>query len=232
MRKKIKKSKKKSWIKFYLFLYLSCFILLAASYGFMKLYTNLHLPCANSISCKEGYEEITENGRPAVFAGKTITPPDMELIDNDEVLSVLGIKDNETAKHIFVDLKRQRLFAYEGTGLYMEAIISTGRWGRTPIGNYNIWSKFRSTRMTGGSGSDYYDLPNVPYAMFFYGDYGIHGAYWHNNFGHEMSHGCVNMRIVDSKKLFEWAQGPAGGQKGTEVSICNSFEAPDKCLQN
>lgn len=38
-----------------------------------------------------------------------------------------------------------------------------------------------------------YDLPNVPYTMYFYQGYGLHGTYWHNNFGTPMSHGCVNM---------------------------------------
>ncbi len=40
-----------------------------------------------------------------------------------------------------------------------------------------------------------------PWVMYFYQDYGIHGAYWHNNFGHMMSHGCVNMRIVDAHAI-------------------------------
>nr|MDA8088057.1 peptidoglycan DD-metalloendopeptidase family protein [Nitrospiraceae bacterium] len=29
--------------------------------------------------------------------------------------------------------------------------------------------------------------------------------YWHNNFGHPMSHGCVNMKTPDAKWLFDWA---------------------------
>lgn len=214
-----------------MFLYLSCFIVFAVSYGAMKLYTASHLPCANSVSCKTGYDEITENGRQALFAGKTINPPEIAIDRSDNQNRVLGIIDKNQPKHIYVDLKRQKLFAYTGAKLFMETLISSGRWRRTPIGNYSVWSKFRSTRMTGGEGNDYYDLPNVPYTMFFYGDYGIHGAYWHNNFGHEMSHGCINMRIIDSKKLFEWADGPGDTSKGTAVSICSSFEAPDKCAQ-
>jgi lipoprotein-anchoring transpeptidase ErfK/SrfK len=49
--------------------------------------------------------------------------------------------------------------------------------------------------------------------MYFYGAYAIHGAYWHNNFGVPMSHGCVNMRSNESQMLYEWA--PAG----TEVYV-------------
>ena len=79
--------------------------------------------------------------------------------------------------------------------------------------------------MKGGSGADAYDLPNVPYVMYFYQDFGLHGAYWHDNFGHMMSHGCINERFVDAKTLYEWAD------VGTAVSICNSFSEPNNCQQ-
>ena len=41
--------------------------------------------------------------------------------------------------------------------------------------------------------------------MFFRGDYGLHGTYWHNNFGTPMSRGCVNLTIDDAAWLFNWA---------------------------
>lgn len=230
MKKKLRKQKKKNLVKFYLILYLSCLAVFAVSFLAVRFISVSGIPCANSITCKTGYDEITENGRPAIFAGKRITPPEIAYEAN-AADRVLGIKESPNSKHIYVDLNKQRLFAFDGSELYMETPISSGRWGRTPVGNYYIWSKFRSTRMTGGSGDDYYDLPNVPYTMFFYGDYGIHGAYWHNNFGHKMSHGCINMRIIDSKKLFEWADGPMNERKGTAVSICKSFEVPNNCVQ-
>ena len=63
-----------------------------------------------------------------------------------------------------------------------------------------------AVRMTGGTpGVDYYDLPNVPYSMFFYQGYAIHGTYWHTNFGHPMSHGCVNLPTAEAKWFYEWA---------------------------
>jgi len=43
--------------------------------------------------------------------------------------------------------------------------------------------------------------------MYFYKGYGIHGAYWHMNFGTPMSHGCVNMKPDEAGLLFNWA-GP------------------------
>ena len=86
--------------------------------------------------------------------------------------------------------------------------------------------------MSGGSGTDYYNLPNVPYVMYFYHYFGLHGAYWHNNFGHTMSHGCVNMRPIDAGAIFDWVDGPKNGEKGTIVSICNRFTEPNICEQN
>jgi lipoprotein-anchoring transpeptidase ErfK/SrfK len=69
------------------------------------------------------------------------------------------------------------------------------------LGEFNIYWKLESTLM---AGPNYY-LPDVPYTMYFYGGYALHGAYWHNNFGQPMSHGCVNLSIADSQTLFEWA---------------------------
>jgi lipoprotein-anchoring transpeptidase ErfK/SrfK len=50
-----------------------------------------------------------------------------------------------------------------------------------------------------------YDLHNVPYTMYFYKGYGLHGTYWHNNFGTPMSHGCVNMPTEEAKWAYYWA---------------------------
>jgi lipoprotein-anchoring transpeptidase ErfK/SrfK len=62
------------------------------------------------------------------------------------------------------------------------------------------------------SGPGYY-LPNVPYVMYFHGGYGLHGTTWHANFGHPMSHGCVNLPTSEAEWLFNWAQ------VGTMVNI-------------
>ena len=43
--------------------------------------------------------------------------------------------------------------------------------------------------------------------MYFYGGYGIHGTYWHNNFGTPMSHGCVNMRTSEAEWVFNRSVG-------------------------
>jgi lipoprotein-anchoring transpeptidase ErfK/SrfK len=171
------------------------------------------------------------NNQEGFFNGQKVNPPKIDLSKQLSETSVLGTSLKGGEKHIYVDLDSQILYAYQGLTKIMQTPISSGKWGRTPVGNFNIWEKLVSTRMAGGEGADAYDLPNVPYVMYFYNDFGLHGAYWHNNFGHEMSHGCVNMRIVDARDLYNWADGPTGDKKGTAVSICNKFVAPNKCIQ-
>lgn len=115
----------------------------------------------------------------------------------------------EINKRVEIDLTNQRLYAYEGDTLIYNFIISSGKpWWATPTGTFKPWTKITSQRMRGGSKfyGTYYDLPNVPHVVYFYKDYAIHGAYWHNNFGTPMSHGCVNLTIPDSQKLFNWIE--------------------------
>lgn len=110
---------------------------------------------------------------------------------------------NGGERWIDVDLSQQRLYAYEGDTLVNSFIVSTGTW-QTPTvtGRYKVWVKLRSAPM---SGPGYY-LPDVPYIMYFYGDYGIHGTYWHNNFGTPMSHGCVNLSIPDAEWVYNFSK--------------------------
>lgn len=112
-------------------------------------------------------------------------------------------------KWIEVSLDEQRVRAWEGNKLVMEFPISSGLWSPTPKGTFNIWYKTKNQTMKGGSQDlgTYYNLPNVPNNMFFYQGYAIHGAYWHNNFGHPMSHGCVNSPLASAAQIFDWA-GP------------------------
>lgn len=191
-------------------------------------------PCANTLSCKESLRLEVNNEEEAVFAGQRIVPPKIDLALKETETKVLGEEALEGEKHIYVDLTTQTLSAYQGDTLFMQVPVSTGKWFPTPTGEFTIWEKIRATKMSGGEGADYYYLPNVPYVMFFSGSgvdagrgFGLHGAYWHNNFGHAMSHGCVNMREVDAQKLYDWAD-PATDQRvvrsdkdnpGTKITI-------------
>ena len=109
---------------------------------------------------------------------------------------------SESGKWIEVDLSKQRLCAHDGQETVFCAPVSTGT-SRYPTvrGRFKIYAKYRTTRMSGPG----YNLPNVPWTMYFHGSYAIHGAYWHNNFGTPMSHGCVNMKTAQARRLFQWA---------------------------
>jgi lipoprotein-anchoring transpeptidase ErfK/SrfK len=147
---------------------------------------------------------------------KVVPPPETPTLLGKRVL---GETTNST-KRIYVDLTNQYLYAIENNQFAFGFPISSGLTNRTPTGDFRIWIKLKYTRMRGGSVEDgtYYDLPNVPYTMFFYNDqvpkylgYSLHGAYWHNNFGHPMSHGCVNISPENAKILYDWANPPSVG---------------------
>lgn len=182
--------------------------------------------CANLGQCNTTPVFEADNGLSGSYLGQLVTAPPVDI--RAPAAQVLGEATPQGEKHIYVDLATQTLTAYEGGQLFMTATISSGKWNPTPPGDYTIWVKLRATRMSGGEGSDAYDLPNVPWVMFFYNDrvskgdgYSLHGAYWHDNFGHPMSHGCVNMRPVDAEKLYDWA-GPATTGNITYTSAVNT----------
>lgn len=111
---------------------------------------------------------------------------------------------------IEVDISDQKLTAWQGDVPIFETIVSTGKPGfRTLPGEFAVYLKFEKARMRGID----YDTPDVPWTMYYDGDFAIHGAYWHNNFGTPVSHGCVNLRVEEAKAIYEWAS------KGTRVVV-------------
>ena len=147
-------------------------------------------------------EPAVFNSQPVEDGGYLAQGPESE-----DTAVLAAYTDSGKEKWIEIDLSDQRLYAWEGEKLIYEFPVSTGLWASTPEGEFEIWIKLRYTLMAGGKKElgTYYYLPNVPYVMYFHGGYGIHGAYWHNNFGQPMSHGCVNMAIDDAGKIYGWA---------------------------
>ncbi|HEX3721529.1 MAG TPA: L,D-transpeptidase [Nitrolancea sp.] len=113
------------------------------------------------------------------------------------------------AKWIEVDLTHQYMRAWEYNKVVYSEYISSGLPPNlTPTGTFHIFEKLPTDDMTNGKAgdADYYYLPDVPWVMYFYqGGYALHGTYWHHNFGHEMSHGCVNMTIPGAEWVYNWA---------------------------
>lgn len=103
---------------------------------------------------------------------------------------------------ILIDLSEQHLIAWEGDQPYHAVTVSTGKAETpTPTGIFAIQSKHEVARMRGAD----YDVSDVPFTMYYSGGYGIHGAYWHNNFGTPVSHGCTNVAVDHAEILFDWA---------------------------
>lgn len=124
-------------------------------------------------------------------------------------------------KRIEISLKDQKLYAYEGDTLVYTARCATG--GRftiediglvdftTPVGDHTVVRKRPSRHMHGFEGrADQYDLPGVPYCTYFTeSGVAVHGAYWHNDFGHPRSHGCVNVLADDAQWVYRWSMPAA-----------------------
>lgn len=148
--------------------------------------------------------EFDPSEKEAFFQGKSLLAPQSAFVEAWS--EVLGEALAEQ-KWIEIDLSEQKLYAWEGEKKFLETLISSGTWNRTPTGDFQIWGKFKYTKMSGGSKEDgsYYYLPNVPYTMYFYKGFGVHGTYWHNNFGTPMSHGCINLPTLAAEKLFYWS---------------------------
>ncbi len=110
-------------------------------------------------------------------------------------------------KWIDVNISKQTITAYQGSTALKTVLVSTGvAIHPTVVGRFAVYAKYPAYTMSGGTrGVDYYYLPNVPWTMFFYSGYAIHGTYWHHNFGHPMSHGCVNLTIADAKWFYDFA---------------------------
>ncbi|MDZ8261754.1 L,D-transpeptidase [Nostoc sp. ChiQUE01b] len=128
-------------------------------------------------------------------------------IPNSTTATATSVDQNSTnnisqPRWIEIDLSEQRLRAWQGDKLVHSYRISGGKRSTpTPIGRFRINSKYRIHRMRGRG----YNIPDVPYTMYFYRGYAIHGAYWHNRFGTPVSHGCVNLPVKQARNLYNWA---------------------------
>jgi hypothetical protein len=112
-------------------------------------------------------------------------------------------------KWIETDLSKQRTYLWNGNKKLKTYVVSTGKNATPTItGTYEIYMKREKHTMVGvdpKTGKEIYRTPDVPWISYFKGGYAYHGAYWHNAFGTQVSHGCINMRIAEAKELYEWA---------------------------
>lgn len=144
----------------------------------------------------------TDTPTPTPTDTATPTPTDTPVptATSDYNVSVPSEIEGDT-RWVDIDLSLQQAYAYEGYTLVNTFVVSTGTYLHPTVqGEFHVYVKYRYADM---SGPGYY-LPDVPYVMYFYQGYGLHGTYWHNNFGTPMSHGCVNFRTEDAGWLFDF----------------------------
>ncbi|MBE9050176.1 L,D-transpeptidase [Nostocales cyanobacterium LEGE 11386] len=122
---------------------------------------------------------------------------------NNNNFTISQSRQTSQPRRIEISLSEQRLRAWEGKKLVYSFRISSGKRSTpTPIGSFRIGSKYRTNRMRGRG----YDIPNVPYAMYFHRGYAIHGAFWHNRFGTPVSRGCINLPVPQARQLYNWTK--------------------------
>ena len=109
-------------------------------------------------------------------------------------------------KRIEVSLKEQRITAYEGDKAVLTSLVCSGTsFFGTPRGKHRVLFKTLTSRMIGGSGTGFYDLPGVPFPTFItWSGVAIHGTYWHNDYGRPRSHGCLNVPSDIARWFWRW----------------------------
>ncbi|HEY4104352.1 MAG TPA: L,D-transpeptidase [Polyangiaceae bacterium] len=117
------------------------------------------------------------------------------------------------AKWIDISIQNQTLVLWEGDIPVYATLVSTGRDGMgdpqktlsTPMGTFRVYQKHITTTMDSSVADHEFELRDVPWVMYFKGGYALHAAYWHDDFGHVRSHGCVNMSPIDARRTFIWS---------------------------
>lgn len=139
-------------------------------------------------------------------------------VDADNFIEVVTVPQKKVVegrtdhfKYIEVDLSDQTLRAYRNGIKENEFLVSTGLApNTTPTGEFEIFRKvplmdFVAIDQDKASAAYYETLEDVHYSMEFLRHYYLHEAYWHNNFGNPMSHGCVNISYSNVEWLYNWA---------------------------
>jgi lipoprotein-anchoring transpeptidase ErfK/SrfK len=142
----------------------------------------------------------------AVITASIVSPVSGEVWASsqpEKIATAIQELQQSEQRWIQINLTKQNLIAWEGNKPVYAVTISSGKKATpTRIGTFKIKTKLKTTRMRGQN----YDVPNVPYTMFYEGGYAIHGAYWHKRFGTPVSHGCVNLAPNHAKWVFNWAE--------------------------
>ncbi len=137
--------------------------------------------------------------------GPYVRSRSMRHIPPDQLTS---ISPGRPDKWLRINIPDQWLTCLEGRRVVFRTRISSGVYGLgTPLGEFHILYQRHAQRMIGESIDDPYDLPGVPFPVYFtWSGVAIHGTYWHNDYGRRHSHGCINVTSAAARWIFRWVE--------------------------
>ena len=198
--------------------------------AFARTETPVHCKCGDAlVECGVAHTHASvalADATPRKQGGRTVVASHEDrFLDREQVrLATDTERPAEVpadARWVHVDLPEQTLVAYEGDRPVYATVVASGKGPdhATPPGVYRVERKYVTTTMSGpdeDKGS--YTVSEVPWTMYYDGDFALHGAYWHDAFGAERSHGCINLPPTDARWLFGWSGAlPAGWHASSRV---------------
>jgi lipoprotein-anchoring transpeptidase ErfK/SrfK len=178
--------------------------------AYRMYYDTIHWIMSASVSSSDGkiwYQALDDKWNKLYYA-----PGEHLRFLAPEELAPLSPDVPDSQKKIQVRLDDQLVLAYENdqpvfaTRAATGAIFIAGTY-TTPTGHFMTFHKRPTRHMANGDiTASGYDLPGVPWVMYFTeSGLSLHGTYWHNDFGHPKSHGCVNLSVEAAHWLFRWS---------------------------
>lgn len=138
----------------------------------------------------------------AVLNAEPISTPVFANASEAQIVRRLAELKNSNQRWIEINLSTQRLIAWEGGTSVYAVIVATGKPSTpTTAGTFTIQTKQPQIRMRGTG----FDVPDVPFVLYYNGRAAIHGAYWLNRFGRPISHGTVYLAVNHAQWLYNWA---------------------------
>lgn len=136
------------------------------------------------------------------------------------ILSSCGLITSVSATVLIeVDLSRQRMFVHSSRANYTWP-VSTARSGyETPAGDYEPIALERMHY------SQKYDNAPMPYSIFFYGGYAIHGSSETRSLGRPASHGCIRLAPGNAKLLYEMVEAEGALITITGAPPSNTYDS-------
>ena len=143
-----------------------------------------------------------------LFSGIISAPLEKNGQMHTVFIKTAPLTEDQINQYIEIDVSEQTLYAYENSALVKSHLVSTGTYtfptpyDTTSVSRKLLWHDYVWSYGVGNPNN--YSLPNVQYNVQFRPRIYLHSAYWHNNFGHRMSHGCINQSLVDSGWIYNW----------------------------